>query len=187
MRFDVWLDKNKNRSVGINFIFKEYQQTGYNPLFKYRYCLLFIRSHRQSQEAFIKGNIRQVMEFENWLFTLLNAYGRAGNLSRDLVDTFSALKEKLTYCKKYCRHFETAQRAYLNNSYRKIEKMDLPTNLGSPIEGVQRVSVHLMNHPSFRWFPDFMSVDMLPDQSRFVDCGSPKDQLMKARSSSPFW
>jgi len=165
MRFDQWLLKHKDRRYGIGFISHDFIKTGHNPLFKYHHCELFIKCYNYSLYLYKKKYT--AVPFEKWLLSQATVFGKEGNLSREVIEGMYPFKEKLSYCRKYVRHFKTCERNYTGYRHSHLERLNIPLNLDSPIEGVKRVSLHLIEHPCFSGFDIFPELKRFP---QFKDC-----------------
>ncbi len=166
MKFDQWLIKHKDKRFAVGWIAKEFIETGYDPFFKYRYCELFVRAYHYALYEY--GRSGRNLKFDDWLFSKVLGWGKTENLSRDVIDCFTTAKEKYKYCKKYVRFFETCAKKYTGGQKLYLYSLELPLNLDSKIEGVRRVSLHLMEHPCFHGFNLFPELKKYPSFEKCV-------------------
>lgn len=155
MRFDQWLLKHLDKPHGLGFIAYDFKIAPYNPLFKYRYCELFVKCYHYARYTHSQEPSKTL--FKDWLMSRISCVGKDGNLARDVTDCFIDVEEKFKYCNRYVKYFGTAVRRYAGEG--ALDDLKIPTNLNLSIEGVRRVSPHLMAHPCFHGFADFMSLD----------------------------
>lgn len=153
MRFDQWLLKHIDAVGGLGHIAYDFKTTGYNPLFKYRYCELFVTCYVYARYQHRRS--ASILSFNEWLFTKIESFGKEGNLARDIADCCIDAEEKYKYCKMHVRFFNTCLNRYTKASFKKLDRLDCPLNLDSPVEGVKRVSLFLIEHPCFSGFGIF--------------------------------
>jgi len=165
MRFDQWLLKHINAGGGVGRVAYDFKITGYNPLFKYRYCDLFIRCYAYAR--YEHKRLKIILPFSEWLLGYVTEWGLIGNLARDISDGMICVDAKYKYCRGYVRFFVTCRHRYSKTSFKELDKLDCPLNLDSPIEGVKRVSLFLIEHPCFSGFDIFPELKNYP---AFKDC-----------------
>ena len=158
MRFDQWLLKHINKPYALGFIAYDFKVSPYNPLFKYKYCDLFVRCYHHARYEYDRA--KSNLTFCDWILAYIDKEGKIGNLARDTIDCMVCIDEKFKYCKKYVRHFETCIYSYYRERGVMLEDLNIPINLDLKIEGVRRVSIHLMEHPCFQGFDKFLDEDL---------------------------